>query len=162
MSSDERLARHLFCQAPKEELFSATEPVNEKSSNCQDQFGMCSPPFHLRMETDPVPKKLYFFLEYEKIDKFRILGILKVIYSSRIDGQLQIQAINKRFQLRYTSTNFKAYVSVVLRVVLTSSHKQSLSFQIKTVCMHTVTIKVQFTSGKSINQQLSCIVKANS
>jgi len=41
---------------------------------------MCSPPFHLRVGTDPVPKKLYFFLEYEKIDKFRILAILKVIY----------------------------------------------------------------------------------
>jgi len=64
--------------------------TSDREELCQDQFSMCSPPFHLRVETDPVPKKLYFFLEYEKIDKFRILVILKVIYCnwepSRIDG----------------------------------------------------------------------------
>jgi len=54
--------------------------VTEKSSKCQDQFGKCSPPFHLRVEKHPVPKKLYFFLEYEKMEKFRIHVILKVIY----------------------------------------------------------------------------------
>jgi hypothetical protein len=54
--------------------------VTDNSSNCQDQISKCSPPFHLRVETDPVPKMSYFFLEYEKMDKFRILVTLNVIY----------------------------------------------------------------------------------
>lgn len=71
---------------------SYSQPLNRHWEELQlsGPIRKCSPTFHLGVGTDLVPKKVYFFLKYEKMDKFKILVILKVIYCnwepSRNDG----------------------------------------------------------------------------
>jgi len=55
MSSDERLARRLFSSVCKEEIFSATEPVTEKSSNWH-----VLPTFSLEGGNRPSSQKVVF------------------------------------------------------------------------------------------------------